>query len=83
MYTKFLLRIQRVIMRAFAKHPVSVGMLEAAQQINNVDLSDITDSSLLWGLSLSGGRTQTPDEVLETLSELPLTHMLSGLDNVF
>lgn len=81
MYTKFLLRIQRVIMRAMAKNTEAVVGFEAAQQLLG-NTSDIVDSSLLWGVSFAGGRTQTPDEVFETVSQLPIMHLWSGLKDL-
>jgi hypothetical protein len=78
MYTKFLMRIQRVIMRAFRERPEALLAMEAGQQVMG-DFSDVTDSSLMYGLSLSGGRSQNPLEAVSTLSEAPLFRMFGGL----
>jgi len=77
MYTKFLLRIQAVIMRAFKERPGSVIGFELAQQILG-DYPDVVDSSLAFGLSMSGGRSQNPFEVLEMISQFPLAYLFRG-----
>lgn len=79
MYTKFLMRIQRVIMKAFGEHTKTLIGIEAAQQAMGVNFSDIVDSQMMTGISLSGGRTQLPDEVAETLFQIPLFQLLGGV----
>jgi len=37
------------------------------------------DSQMMTGISLSGGRTQLPDEVAETLFQIPLFQLLGGV----
>ncbi len=81
MYTKFLMRIQRVIMRAMRRNPEGMIAMEAAQQLMG-DASEVTDASLLLGFSFAGGRTQTPDEVVEMLTQLPLPHLLTGIKDL-
>ena len=82
MYTKFLFRIQRVVMRAFRENPEGVIAFEVAQQLLG-GIPDVGDSSFMWGVSLGGGRTLMPGEAGETLFQFPLFYMFRGLKDVF
>jgi len=75
MYTKFLLRTQRIIARTLADSPDRFIGLQLAQAVVG-DLPDIADSQMLTGISLGGGRTVTPDEAIDTVTQLPLFYAL-------
>ncbi len=76
MYTKFLFRIQRIIVRQLAKNPARSVSMELVQQAT-IDIPDITDSFLPMNLSLS--RTNDPWEVVSGASELSLLNYVPFL----
>ena len=79
MYTKFLFRIQRVIMRAFRENPQGLLAMEAAQFVLG-DAPDAVNSSFVFGVSIFGsGRSLTPVDAADTLLELPLWTVIKGL----
>ena len=71
MYTKFWLRIQKVILKQLRLNPKANMLLFMAQQMLG-DIPDITSSSLATGIHINNAD-------ISLLSELPLLHFLKGL----
>ena len=75
MYTKFLVRIQKVIMKLMRTNKKGIAALLMAEQILG-NVPDVTDSSVAYGIGLS--RMNNPMEIMDTISEIPLLHLLKG-----
>ena len=75
MYTKFLVRIQKVIIKLMQTNKKGIAALIMAEQMMG-NVPDITDASVLYGIGL--GRMNSPSDVFDTVADIPLLHFLKG-----
>jgi hypothetical protein len=76
MYTKFLFRIQRVILQIFSKHPATAIGVEVLQQALG-NLPDIPDAFLPFKMSLS--RLSSPEGLIDDAFQFNILNYLSYL----